>query len=606
MKYFTFYVLPFYLGIVLLVVFSVYKYWRWTRGFNKAQHIIIRKNLLSWRFLGAVWEAFRESLLHWHITRRRPLLGYMHRSLAFGWFLLIVVGAVQADLAFPKGHPFFMGIFYNYFVHSDNTFPQAMFFANLMDGLLLYVFSGLLLAMLKRVWSRPLGMRHKTRHNLIDRVAKFALWAIFPLRFLSETVTSAIYGNGGFLIHNSGALAAELGLTSPLLEYMLWSCYAVALGVFFSLMPFTRYMHIFTEPMLIFFRRHGVKENPDKKNGFTLFELSACARCGLCIDPCPMSKQLGVRNMQGVYLLQNVRAHDIKRKEDSIAENCMMCDRCMVECPVGIDLNSIRQQVRTKNKRAIDTPDNYHYLDNIHPFNAIGRVAYFGGCMSHLTPGIPEAMKEIFDAVGQRYWYMDEEASICCGKPLMQQGFTQQASELRRRNTELIANSHANMLVTSCPICYQTFTKQYHLSIPVMHHTEYIASLIESGRLPLTKSTLQATYHDPCELGRGCGIYDQPRKVLQSCLNLVDTEHQKEDSMCCGFNLGNTVTDLEQQTLIRDAAMENLTKPKPDLIATACPMCKKAFTRGETFPVKDVAEIVAQQLKRSPRPSNQD
>lgn len=597
MKYFTFYVLPFYIGVLLLLVFSVYKYVRWTRGFDKVQHLTIRKHLLSWRFLGAIWESVREGLLHWHITRRRPLLGYMHRSLAFGWFLLIVVGAVQARLAFPEGHPFFMGIFYNYFVHSDDTFPQALFFANLMDALLLYVFSGLLLAMLKRVWSRPLGVRRKARHNLIDRVAKVALWAIFPLRLLSETVTSAMYGNGGFLIHATGRWAASIGLSDPILEYMLWSCYAVALGVFFSLMPFTRYMHIFTEPILIYLRRHGVRENAQTKTGFTLFELSACARCGLCIDPCPMSKQLGIRNMQGVYMLQNVRGHDITRQGDAMADNCLMCDRCMVECPVGIDLNTIRQQVRVKNKKLIDTPNNYQYLNTVHPFNAIGRVAYFGGCMSHLTPTIPQAMKEIFDAVGQKYWYMDEEASICCGKPLMQQGFTLQASELRRRNTELIINSHANLLVTSCPICYQTFTKQYHLPIPVLHHTEYIAQLIQSGRLPLQQSGLKVTYHDPCELGRGCGIYEQPRQALLACVQLADTKYQREESLCCGFNLGNTVNNLDQQTTIRNAALDNLLLPEPDMVATACPMCKKAFQRGTSAVVKDVAEIVAQHLK---------
>jgi Fe-S oxidoreductase len=37
-------------------------------------------------------------------------------------------------------------------------------------------------------------------------------------------------------------------------------------------------------------------------------------------------------------------------------------------------------------------------------------------------------------------------------------------------------------------------------------------------------------------------------------------------------------------------------KKKPDVIATACPMCKKAFMNGVDFQVKDVAELVSESL----------
>ena len=99
--FFSVFVLPFVLGVVLLLFFSIVKYWRWIHSFDKLQRAIIRKNIWTWRFLPAIWEAFREGLLHWRITKKNVLLGYMHRSLAFGWFLLIVVGAVQSRLDIP-------------------------------------------------------------------------------------------------------------------------------------------------------------------------------------------------------------------------------------------------------------------------------------------------------------------------------------------------------------------------------------------------------------------------------------------------------------------------------------------------------------------------
>lgn len=590
------FVLPFCIGVGLLVIISVWKYWRWIKGFDKLQRAIIRRNILTWRFLPAIWEAFRESLLHWRITKKSIILGYMHRSLAFGWFLLIVVGAVQAELAFSGSKPFWMAIFFNYFENfCAIDFPQENVFATIMDALLLYVLSGLFLAMFKKVWSRPLGMKRTARHTILDSVTKLSLWCIFPLRLLSESVTAGLFGNGGFLVTWLGDILLSHGLVSEGFEITCWTLYSISLGVFFSLMPFSRYMHIFTEVFLIYFRQLGVRDS-DCKTGYTMFELSACSRCGICIDGCPMNKELDIVNMQGVYMLQSIRNLEQRRNAEPIAENCLMCDRCVADCPVNIDLSVIRRQVRIKNKAGVDSSDGYDYLKKVQPFNAIGRVIYFGGCMSHLTPAVTQSMEKIFEAVGQKYWHMDREETICCGRPLLQQGFEKQAAELRRKNTEMIASSHGTMLVTSCPICYQSFRKDYKLPIPVMHHTEYINSLIESGELKVRRDDCRVAYHDPCELGRGCGIYDEPRNVLRATTILLKTKEEREHSLCCGFNFGNPLLDIDQQTKIRNAARDNLLADNPDVIATACPVCKKAFTRADSIAVKDIAEIVANNI----------
>ena len=103
------------------------------------------------------------------------------------------------------------------------------------------------------------------------------------MRLLSEGATAALYGNGGFLISALGALLVRLGLDSVAFEYSCWMLYSIALGLFFSLMPFTRYMHIFTEIFLIYFRQLGLRDSMEK-TGYTMFELSACSRCGICID----------------------------------------------------------------------------------------------------------------------------------------------------------------------------------------------------------------------------------------------------------------------------------------------------------------------------------
>ena len=598
--FFNPFVIPFCGGILALVIICFIKYYRWYKQFDRLQKMTIRKNILSWKIIPAIWEMFVESILHRRVSQKNWMLGYMHRSIAFGWFLLIVFGAVEdwfmghalnQEMGFHVGRPFWLSIFYRYFTQDVNVhFKGELLFTNLMDILLLYVLSGIIIAFFKRFFSRIVGMKRIPKHVIFDRFALFALWAIFPLRLLAESITASIANNGGFLTQFIGDFFFINPGYASHIEITFWTLYSVALGTFFVAMPFSRYMHIFTEPFLIFFRNLGIVES-EKSTGFTKFELSACSRCGICIDGCPLNSELDIKNVQPIYFLRDIR---YKKLQKEIADNCLMCDRCVSDCPVNLESSVIRRQKR--DKKELDTHDNYGYIENIQSFNAIGRVIYYSGCMSHLTPGIAESMKVIFESVGQKYWYMDEDKTICCGKPLLEQGFFNQAKELRRKNTNLINQSKAKMLITSCPICYQTFKNDYTLPIEVLHHSEYIDRLIKSGKLKVNKSDLKVVYHDPCQLGRGSGIYKEPRRVLKAVSKLVKPKSEKKKSICCGYNLGNMVIESDQQEKIRNASMNNLLYKDPQLIVTACPMCKKAFTHSNKFPVLDIAEIVSQNI----------
>mgnify|MGYP006967612664 CR=1 FL=1 len=78
----------------------------------------------------------------------------------------------------------------------------------------------------------------------------------------------------------------------------------------------------------------------------------------------------------------------------------------------------------------------------------------------------------------------------------------------------MIDASQADILVTSCPICYKTFKEDYLLNIKIMHHTEYIDMLIREGKLKVNALDLKTVFHNPCELGRGCG--GCPRKCTET------------------------------------------------------------------------------------------
>jgi Fe-S oxidoreductase len=205
-------------------------------------------------------------------------------------------------------------------------------------------------------------------------------------------------------------------------------------------------------------------------------------------------------------------------------------------------------------------------------------------------------MKKIFEAAGVNYWFMDEDKGVCCGRPLRQQGFIQQSKNLVIKNSRIINSARAKLLVTSCPICYKSFREEYNLNLPVMHHTEYIEGLLADGRITLNASNVTVVYHDPCELGRGANIYEQPRNILRN-FSLIESDYEKENSLCCGGSLSDAILDLRLQLKIRDHALGELTKDKPEVLVTACPLCKKSFVHGNKARVMDIAEIVAGNLK---------
>ncbi|MCK7537562.1 MAG: (Fe-S)-binding protein [Marinilabiliales bacterium] len=86
-------------------------------------------------------------------------------------------------------------------------------------------------------------------------------------------------------------------------------------------------------------------------------------------------------------------------------------------------------------------------------------------------------------------------------------------------------------------------------------------------------------------------LYDEPRKLLTHVATLVATKHEKQDSLCCGGSLGNLEIEASNRSLIAKDVVDELTKPNPDVIATACPLCKKTFIKVSSVQVLDIAEL---------------
>lgn len=596
--YFTPFTLPFVIGSTFMFVWIAIRWTLWLLNLSRVDKLLIRRGIFTRNTLLATWEVVRESLLHVRIFRTNPMLGYMHASLAFGWFLLIAVGWIETTMYLGSNFVPLQGhVFFKYFAPHLNLEAHYTTFEHLMDALLAVVLSGVALAWFKRFRSRALGLKRTTKHVLFDRIALSALWFVFPARLIAESLTASIYGSGGFLTGSIGHwltthIPADILFT---LYEPSWWFYSTVLGIFFVALPFSRYMHIFTEIPLIYLRRWSLRPAKEHRS-YDNFEVHACSRCGICIDPCQLQSDLGINDTQSVYYLRDRRYNMLSLK---VANNCLMCGRCEMACPVGINLNTLRLNSRVR-RRNIRHEGRYHYLQGVDRSSGEGRVGYFAGCMTSLTPATQRSMERIFSAAGVDVWYADKDGGVCCGRPLMLSGEIDAAKKMVDSNRALMRKHKIETLVTSCPICLKVFKEEYNLEgVEVLHHSEYIYRLIASGAISVKGDSATYTYHDPCELGRGCGIYDAPRRVIGAVGTLVEAAHNRRNALCCGGSLANTVIDDGQQQRIAQRMTAELESTGCDTIVTACPLCNKTIARATTRQTADIAEIIAKNISQS-------
>lgn len=468
------FVLPFVLGMSFVLLYCFIGMIRIIWQLPKEDRRKFGRSLITPKIAWKnIKDLFNDCLFHVKIWKRKPLLGYMHSSIAFGWFMIIVIGHIEAFALSPfKGVelPFmqkmmsnlYLTIFFRYFSLEELTL-KAQILSFLMDFFLLMIISGIFIAVVKKKKPKQVGLKRVTKFGIREDLVRIALWTIFPLRFLAES-SMAGFAGGSFLTKYLGFELLFGGNYNETLSLIFWWLYSIDLGIFMFVLPFTRYMHIPAEALLILLRNAGLKTTEPRK-GYALAEIYSCPSCGLCIDVCPMSENKDNYKKTAVYFMRNVRKKK-RREVKKMTEICLMCGKCVEVCPLGIESINIKMAQRSKIYYKIKS--DFSYLDSQQTTEnrqealslSDSKVLYFAGCMSHLTPKITRSMVKIFEQANENYTFMDVNGSICCGRPMMLTGKANEANALIEKNTEIIKRSGAKRLVLSCPICYKVFKEE--------------------------------------------------------------------------------------------------------------------------------------------------
>ena len=234
-------------------------------------------------------------------------------------------------------------------------------------------------------------------------------------------------------------------------------------------------------------------------------------------------------------------------------------------------------------------------------------VLYYPGCTASYDPEIQPVAREVvrlLDAAEVDFGILGKN-EICCGSTILRVGDRQNFEKMRVKNTESLNATSAKTIVTACAGCFSTLKGEYtdDLEAEVLHIVEFVDELIRQGRLEPTREVpRKVTYHDPCHLGRYCGVYDAPRNILSNIpgLEFQEMERIREWAWCCAAGGGvRTAFPEEMAKWAAGLRLEEAADTGADTLVTACPFCEQNL--GESakagdygLEVVDILKIVAE------------
>jgi Fe-S oxidoreductase len=241
---------------------------------------------------------------------------------------------------------------------------------------------------------------------------------------------------------------------------------------------------------------------------------------------------------------------------------------------------------------------------------------YWVGCAAAFddrNKRVARAFVTCLEAAGVRYAVLGQEES-CSGDPARRMGNEYVWQMLAAQNIDTLDRYRPRTIVTACPHCFNTIGNEYGQlggRYEVVHHSTYLARLVEEGRLrPDAADGRTLTYHDACYLARYNGVIADPRAVLGAVpgVELREMHRHGRESFCCGAGGGRMWMEEDRGTRVNAERTRQALETGADAVATACPFCLVMMRDGLAdapgggaggVVAQDVAEVLAASLPAS-------
>jgi Fe-S oxidoreductase len=367
------------------------------------------------------------------------------------------------------------------------------------------------------------------------------------------------------------------------------------------------------------------------------YDLLGCIQCGRCTGGCPVALRTNLRVRSFMYDgLNEERLEEMSERPE--IWDCTTCYTCAARCPKGLEplevligLRSLQIEEGKVQPTVRDALESIFKDGNPWGSPRAKRLDWAEGldvrileqgaeettdvllficctdCYDPRVMKVAQALVKVLNAAGADFGLIGEEES-CCGSEVRRLGEEGLFEMCDEENVELMNSFNVNRIVTISPHCYNAFKKEYHgLKHPVQHYTEFVAELIEQGKLELPKEINKVvTYHDPCFLGKQNDIYDEPRYIINHIpgVEFREFDRCRERSLCCEGGGGKMWVESEsKEERLAEVRIEDAKEMGAEVVAVACPFClltledaTKVKGVEEEIKVMDILELLAEAL----------